>query len=45
MISELKSLELSASSLALMTSISQTQTKGLRNTLKEKVILKKIIQI
>jgi len=38
MLNELKSLELSAPSLALMTSISQTQTSGLRNVLKEKVI-------
>lgn len=36
MLNELKSLELSAPSLALMTSISQTQTSGLRNVLKEK---------
>lgn len=37
MLNELKSLELSAPSLSLMTSISQTQTSGLRNALKEKV--------
>ncbi|XP_060873421.1 uncharacterized protein LOC132947203 [Metopolophium dirhodum] len=36
MLNELKSLELSAPSLSLMTSISQTQTSGLRNALKEK---------
>lgn len=39
MLNELKSLELSAPSLSLMTSISQTQTTGLRNMLKEKVII------
>jgi len=38
MLNELKSIELSACSLALMTPISQTQTSGLRNVLKEKVI-------
>lgn len=38
MLNELKSFELSTSSLSLMTSISQTQTTGLRNMLKEKVI-------
>lgn len=37
MLNELKSFELSAPSLSLMTSISQTQTSGLRNALKEKV--------
>jgi len=37
MLNELKSLELSAPTLSLMTSISQTQTSGLRNALKEKV--------
>lgn len=37
MLNELKSLELSAPSLSLMTSISQTQTRGLRNTLKGNV--------
>ncbi|XP_027842614.2 uncharacterized protein LOC114123743 isoform X1 [Aphis gossypii] len=36
MLNELKSLELSAPSLSLMTSISQTQTSGLRNALKQK---------
>ncbi|XP_022169777.1 uncharacterized protein LOC111033385 [Myzus persicae] len=36
MLNELKSFELSAPSLSLMTSISQTQTSGLRNALKEK---------
>jgi len=40
MLNELKSFELSAPSLALMTSISQTQTNGLKNVLKEKVTLK-----
>lgn len=39
MLNELKSFELSAPSLSLMTSISQTQTSGLRNSLKEKVTL------
>lgn len=39
MLNELKSFELSSPSLSLMTSISQTQTSGLRNSLKEKVIL------
>lgn len=39
MLNELKSLELSAPSLSLMTSISQTQTSGLRNALKEKVTI------
>jgi len=36
MLNELKCLGLSAPSLALMTSISQTQTNGLRNVLNEK---------
>ncbi|XP_050424985.1 uncharacterized protein LOC126836053 [Adelges cooleyi] len=36
MLNELKSLELSAPTLSLMTSISQTQTTGLRNVMKEK---------
>jgi len=36
MLNELKSLELTAPSLSLMTSISQTQTSGLRNALKQK---------
>lgn len=40
MLNELKSFELSAPSLSLMTSISQTQTSGLRNVLKEKVTIK-----
>jgi len=39
MLNELKSLELSAPSLSLMTSISQTQTSGLRNVLKQKVTI------
>jgi len=39
MLNELKKLELSAPSLSLMTSISQTQTSGLRKILKEKVII------
>lgn len=39
MLNELKSLELSAPSLSLMTSISQTQTSGLRNALKQKVTM------
>jgi hypothetical protein len=37
MLNELKNFELSTPSLALMTSISQTQTSGLRNSLREKV--------
>lgn len=37
MLNELKSLELTAPTLSLMTSISQTQTRGLRNVLKDKV--------
>ncbi|XP_050522781.1 uncharacterized protein LOC126895207 isoform X2 [Daktulosphaira vitifoliae] len=36
MLNELKSLELSATSLSLMTSISQTQTTGLRNAVNKK---------
>lgn len=39
MLNELKSLELSVPSLSLMTSISQTQTSGLRNALKQKVTI------
>lgn len=41
MLNELKSLELTAPTLSLMTSISQTQTRGLRNVLKDKVIILK----
>ncbi|XP_025422972.1 uncharacterized protein LOC112692511 [Sipha flava] len=36
MLNELKNFELSTPSLSLMTSISQTQTSGLRNSLREK---------
>lgn len=37
MLNELKSHELTTPTLSLMTSISETQTRGLRNALKDKV--------
>jgi len=41
MLNELKSHELTTPTLSLMTSISQTQTRGLRNVLKDKVKITK----